>query len=373
MIRYIIFLSCVQFFLVSFSIGQSDSALAFDRAYKDFLYALEENPTSERLGESALKALSFGELYLEEDSEDLAVLTFNVVRVTAGHDWSGEVLGGKYLDLSRLALSRYQKVYGIESEKLIEPYANLIIAISKEARKSDRLKEISDKKGRAEIRGLMKEVEINVLRQPINPIKKAGFYKRLAVSNLRDRQQYAKKALDIYQRELGEAARETVNSKLTWLSTLPMKKRISGYKEILPKLESFPEARRQLYLVNQVLSAFYLQMKKRDQAEYHLEQAGKHGEGLFDQVSYFPIFKSAPAYPRNAQLRGITGYVVLEFTVTERGTVENLSVIEALPKGVFEKAALDSASGFRYIPMYVNGVPTKVDGVRNRIDFDLLN
>ncbi|GIX21659.1 MAG: protein TonB [Gammaproteobacteria bacterium] len=90
------------------------------------------------------------------------------------------------------------------------------------------------------------------------------------------------------------------------------------------------------------------------------------GEG-----DYLPIVKVQPEYPRRALSRGIEGYVVLEFTVTEAGTVRDIRVIEAQPPGYFERAAIKAAEKFRYKPRVINGKPVPVAGVRNIIRFNL--
>ena len=98
------------------------------------------------------------------------------------------------------------------------------------------------------------------------------------------------------------------------------------------------------------------------------------GTGGFTQDGeYLPIVKVAPIYPRRAQTRGIEGYVVLEFTVTTTGAVRDPVVVEAKPKGIFDRAASNAALKFKYKPKVVNGQPIEVPGVRNRITFELAN
>jgi len=95
------------------------------------------------------------------------------------------------------------------------------------------------------------------------------------------------------------------------------------------------------------------------------------GGGFSSDGEYLPIVKVAPVYPRRAQTRGIEGYVLLEFTVTKTGAVENPVVIEAKPPGIFDRAAINAALKFKYKPKVVNGAAIDVAGVRNRITFEL--
>lgn len=95
------------------------------------------------------------------------------------------------------------------------------------------------------------------------------------------------------------------------------------------------------------------------------------GFGSITDGEYLPIVKVQPIYPRRAAERGIEGYVLLEFTVTALGTVENVVIIEEEPKGYFGRAALNAAKKFKYKPKVMNGEPVPVSGVRNLITFKL--
>lgn len=86
---------------------------------------------------------------------------------------------------------------------------------------------------------------------------------------------------------------------------------------------------------------------------------------------YLPIVKVAPLYPESAAERGIEGYVLLEFTVTETGATADPVVIESQPQGVFDQAAVKAVLKFKYKPRVENGKPMRVTGVRHVITFKL--
>tara|TARA_B100001123_G_C15112281_1_gene947952 strand:- start:405 stop:1052 length:648 start_codon:yes stop_codon:yes gene_type:complete len=83
---------------------------------------------------------------------------------------------------------------------------------------------------------------------------------------------------------------------------------------------------------------------------------------------YLPIVKVQPIYPRRALSRGIEGHVIVEFTVTKSGTTRGIRVVEST-SSMFEKAAIQAASKFKYKPRVVDGEPIEVPGVRNKITF----
>jgi len=84
---------------------------------------------------------------------------------------------------------------------------------------------------------------------------------------------------------------------------------------------------------------------------------------------YLPIVKVTPIYPRRALSRGIEGYVIVEFTVTKQGTTRDVTVVEAKPTGLFDRAAIQAAQKFKYKPRVVDGQPIEVPGVQNKITF----
>lgn len=86
---------------------------------------------------------------------------------------------------------------------------------------------------------------------------------------------------------------------------------------------------------------------------------------------YLPIVKVAPMYPPGAQARGQEGWVLLEFTVTESGSVIDATVVESQPPGVFDEAAKRAVLKFKYKPRVENGKPTAVKHVQHLISFKM--
>jgi len=93
-----------------------------------------------------------------------------------------------------------------------------------------------------------------------------------------------------------------------------------------------------------------------------------HGDG-----EYLPIVKVAPIYPRRAQTRGITGYCIVEYTVTTSGAIRDPVAVDCQPSGVFESASLKASLKFKYKPRVVDGEPIEVPGVQNKFTYELEN
>jgi protein TonB len=86
---------------------------------------------------------------------------------------------------------------------------------------------------------------------------------------------------------------------------------------------------------------------------------------------YLPIVKVAPIYPRRAQTRGITGYCIVEYTVTTSGAIRDPVAVDCSPSGVFERASVKAAEKFKYKPRVVDGEAIEVAGVQNKFTYEL--
>ena len=86
---------------------------------------------------------------------------------------------------------------------------------------------------------------------------------------------------------------------------------------------------------------------------------------------YLPIVKVAPIYPRRAQTRGISGYCIVEYTVTTSGSIRDPQPVDCQPAGIFERASVKAATKFKYKPRVVDGEPIEVAGVQNKFTYEL--
>jgi protein TonB len=73
------------------------------------------------------------------------------------------------------------------------------------------------------------------------------------------------------------------------------------------------------------------------------------------------VSRAKPQYPRAAAARGIEGVVKLEFTVDGEGNVVAPRVITADPPGVFDAAALEALSKWKYEPRGTDTAGMKVN------------
>lgn len=95
--------------------------------------------------------------------------------------------------------------------------------------------------------------------------------------------------------------------------------------------------------------------------------------GTVDKTSegdIIPLVVIRPMYPRDAAMKGIEGWVEVQFTITALGTVKDARVIDSEPPRIFNREALRAILKWKFKPRVVDGVA--VDRMATQIiGFDL--
>lgn len=92
----------------------------------------------------------------------------------------------------------------------------------------------------------------------------------------------------------------------------------------------------------------------------HLNQAG----GLLKSATI--------SYPKKAQRESIEGWVELQIEIDEDGQVADVTVLNAKPSRIFEKAAINGVQGWQFKKKLVNGQAVSYQH-NQTIDFKLIN
>ena len=102
---------------------------------------------------------------------------------------------------------------------------------------------------------------------------------------------------------------------------------------------------------------------------------------------YKPVSYVNPIYPIRAQERGTMGYALVEFTITDTGSVESAEVIEGWCSSgdpndpdtnfrsctMFNSTSIKAALNLKFKPIIFNGQAIPVHGVRHRLSYTLDN
>ena len=72
-----------------------------------------------------------------------------------------------------------------------------------------------------------------------------------------------------------------------------------------------------------------------------------------------------------ARNRGIEGSCLVEYTITESGSVIDVAAVKGQCTEIFKKTSVEAAKKFLYRPLIVNGSPKRVQKVQNRFIYEL--
>lgn len=77
-----------------------------------------------------------------------------------------------------------------------------------------------------------------------------------------------------------------------------------------------------------------------------------------------PVERVTPQYPRIAAEQQLEGRVVMELTIAADGRVEDVSVVESQPEGVFDEAAMAAMEQWRFAPPVLKDGATTVTALQ---------
>jgi protein TonB len=83
-----------------------------------------------------------------------------------------------------------------------------------------------------------------------------------------------------------------------------------------------------------------------------------------------PASRVAMEYPQRARAKGITGHVLFNLLISVTGEVETAQILESVPTGVFDEAALASIRQWKFEPALYKGKSVKV-WAKQKISFNL--
>jgi TonB family protein len=330
----------------------------FSRAYAEY-QSLAEAGNFLEAGPNARKALILGEEIFGEKHENTAALTYN---------FGNALLQSGYKEVAtrvlKIALERYEAVYGKDSEELIPVLMDLGKASVDSPRAS------SAAKFRRALQLIAKFDGKETDRYAWACIDAADTL--LIGSQPRDGKAYLEDAYRIFESAHG------VNHPSTGLASFFLGKywlgvgnREKARDYFLQALNTFEDPDVPSSQIEMSTHAFlvnvYENMNQSDKATEHCLAIGRMSPVEPDQ-DYQPLFRVKPEYPMSAQWSGREGHIDLEFTVDENGFVRD-PVVRGSGGSRFKNVAFEAVDKWRYAPRFVDNKPVATEGVQVRLTF----
>lgn len=99
---------------------------------------------------------------------------------------------------------------------------------------------------------------------------------------------------------------------------------------------------------------------------------GNVGMNRTEEGDIVPLVRIQPQYPREAAMNQIEGFVTVQFTITETGSVTSPRVLESSPPRVFDRAAMRAILRWKFKPRIIDGVAVSRTATQT-LDFTLDN
>lgn len=84
-----------------------------------------------------------------------------------------------------------------------------------------------------------------------------------------------------------------------------------------------------------------------------------------------PLYRVEPNYPARALKRNIEGFVVLQFTIDETGKPTAIEVVDANPRRMFEREAIQALRSWKYQPKLLDGKTISQPGQTVKLEFKI--
>lgn len=224
--------------------------------------------------------------------------------------------------------------------------------------------------------GLAKDLKVTDKILAVYELK-LGTYYYLGYGKGRRARQHINKAVELFTEVYGDNDARTAWA-IFWRAKLDM-----GFKKNRRAAEEFEHV---LDIYNKELDAgddrilqvhaflvnVYEKLGEKEKSTQHCIAVATERPTGFDR-DLDPLYKITPTYPDWAQMAGMSGYIIAEFTVNEFGQVKDIKTIGGKNIKYFEKNAYKALSQFRYAPTIRDGKRVRTEGVKHKITFEMEN
>lgn len=330
----------------------------FTKTYKAYNNAYSRGNFA-RAAELAEKAMNLAIKELGPDHEKTAVMEINLAHV---HVIMRET--EKAEPLLRSAKKKVEKIHGKDHISLVTVYEDLakVFAAKNDLEKS-RLSLSKTIAIIAKAHGADNPEIANYL------IQQASI--DVATNKIDVAQKNYEKALGILEKKFGKNSISTASTISllgdSYLLSKDFTKAEEYYKTTLRIYEENLVADDPVLLAAHAKMAKIFIAMRDDRFTQHADRVIKHYKD--EEGKALPLFIMQPLYPVFKDGQKPQGWVLLKFDVNTNGKVENASVIESRPKGLFDKVTLDVAKKWRFKPKVTDGKRVKQKNTRARLVF----
>lgn len=337
---------------------------AFKAAYGRYQIALEANDIK-AASDAAAQALQLGKVVYPGGSPSLLALYVNHGDLLIDQQRYNEAI-----PLLQGAVTSFGKQYGKKDGRLIFALWSLAEANGNAGKHDIAVKQLT------RLSGMVKKANGADSRVFADVQQLLGQQSYFSPSHYKKARRHLADAYEIYNTLYGDSVYKTGLAAL-WLGKaelLEKRRRGQAEQHFLEALKIFeastPPGHHLRVAAHDLLVHIYEDTERSEQATEHLVTIA-HMWPRTEIDGNLPLYKKSTNYPRAAARLEKEGWVLVEFTVTARGTVVNPTIVESEGGEDFERAALDAIEAYRYAPAVLDGQVIATDGVRNKVTFKM--
>lgn len=358
MLKNILILSQILISIFAFASDESDAVKAeFSAVYNSYQEKIEKGlvTTSDTI-EFWKLSYELGSVMYGSESEETADFALNYSLVINDQD--------KAKALASESLEILEKIYGESSLELITS----LMQLSKYATQHFEKKEGS--------RIFKRVLSIVKLHGPENTLYQADLNFEFATYTFLHTkptvtQKYLQKAKTLY--ETMEEAETQIAKTDFWIGKCQLRrqqtrKALKSFTKSLEVFSSSPSSQFTLTL-HQYMAQTYQKLGKGEEATAHYLAIGADRD---EDDEYLPLYRMRPTYPINARRYNRGGWVLLSFTVNEKGYPVDPIVIDSEGDEVFHRASKDAILASRFAPKFIDGEPVITEDVRYKYNFGIV-
>ena len=319
-------------------ISRSEHVKAFNEAQRCFNFTSAREASKK--AQCAKDALKEGRFLFEPDSLNIAALTYNYGMALKRRDKD------KAHDVLGQSLELYEAIYGESSLEIIH-----ILIDMGESRKVKAIAKKNFDQNSVEYAGILLELSLSEM------------------ITLGETSRYARSALEIYLEKEGVESHNTATASYQMGKVKFAQKKYESAIPYLIGATKHPEVA--TYAHGWLVRAYGL-TDQDDMASYHATQIGQSQKG--EKADLVPLFVPSADYPRFASYRGMSGYAVIQLTISKEERATDVVLIEESPESWgFGEEALKAGATLIYAPRFVDGVAQEVPGVLYKYSFKMAN
>ena len=124
-------------------------------------------------------------------------------------------------------------------------------------------------------------------------------------------------------------------------------------------------------MISRVIAAFVFSLLAVSASTVRAEETYQGQVAGVGEVEVELLERGTPVFPRRAKSYGVSGSVLVRFSVDTEGNAISAVIVESKPRRMFDRSAMRYMETLKFKPYEVDGEVTQVDDIRMTVAYRL--